>query len=139
MLSRKKRRELVNKFGKIFVEFVRDGTLESIYNVLSGKCDDERDRKFSSLFSKSSEDQKALVKELLTRAVNSTMGNTFFLFDQYCSTLVQSNNCVIQLIYSENGEYFDINEVSDGLEGELYSTDGWIAKFSAYGDSIEPL
>ena len=36
------------------------------------------------------------------------------------------------LFKTGSGEVVDIREISDGLVGELYSDDGWVAKFSRF-------
>ena len=33
----------------------------------------------------------------------------------------------------------DISELSDGLAGELYTTDGWISRFSTYAVDDTPI
>jgi hypothetical protein len=137
MLNNQDRRELMRKFGKIFMEHVRDSTFKEVQNMLLGNVKDEKYEKFVSAFSMLSEKDRESIKELSAYAVDTTIANIFYLFDQHCLDLSKSNNFVIQLIYSENGEYFDINDKSDGLVGELHTEDGWITQFSTYDNSIE--
>ncbi|MDR2441567.1 MAG: hypothetical protein LBE12_19570 [Planctomycetaceae bacterium] len=137
MLNNQERRELMRKFGKIFIEHVRDSTFKEIHNMSLGTLKDEKNEKLASAFSKLSEKDRESIKELSAYAVDTTIANILYLFDQHCLDLSKLNNFVIQLIYSENGEYFDINDRSDGLVGELHTEDGWIAQFSAYDNSIE--
>jgi hypothetical protein len=134
MLNSEKRSEIIDKFGKIFVEFARDSTFRIIQNTLSGHFHDEQSRRLATTFSELSVEDKEFVKEFLAYVVDTTMAKVLCFFEQHCHSRVDLNNCVIKLIYSEKGEYFDINEVSGKLVGEL---EGWIAKFSSYGASID--
>jgi hypothetical protein len=139
MLDKQGKREIINKFGKIFIKLGRDWTFGAIQSSLSGIWKNEGHKKLASVFSDLSEENQKFVGKLLPEVVDKTMENILSLFEQHCPSLSKSNNCTIQLIYSEKGEYYDINELSDGLVDELYTEDGWIVKFSAYGNSIEPL
>jgi len=38
------------------------------------------------------------------------------------------------LFEANNGRVHDVRAMSDGFAGELYSEDGWIAKFSKYNE-----
>jgi hypothetical protein len=142
MLNSEKRREIIDKFGKIFIEFTRDSTLGMIQNTLSGHFQNEQSKKFASIFSELSVEDKEFVKEILACVVDTTIAKVLCFFEQHCHSRINLNNCVIQLIYSEKGEYcsiaeyFDINEVSDKLVGEL---ENWIEKFSSYRTSIDVL
>ncbi|MDR2409596.1 MAG: hypothetical protein LBE13_16010 [Bacteroidales bacterium] len=139
MLNNEERCEIIDKFGKIFVELVRDSTFKIIQNTLSGHFQDEQSKKFASTFSELSMEDKEFVKEFLAHVVDTTISKVLCFFEQHCPSRINLNNCVIQLIYSEKGEYFsiaeyfDINEVNGKLVGEL---ENWITKFSDYEASI---
>ncbi|MDR2441568.1 MAG: hypothetical protein LBE12_19575 [Planctomycetaceae bacterium] len=137
MLNRQDKREIINKFGNFFVTLGRDWTLSAIQIALSGIWKNEGHKKLASLFSELSEENQKFVGELLPEVVDKTMEKILSLFEQHCPSISKSNNCTIQLIYSEKGEYYDINELSDGLVDELYTNDSWITKFSSYGNFIE--
>jgi hypothetical protein len=65
-------------------------------------------------------------------AIERTVGNFLSFFDE--------NNYGI-IFRDEEGREHDIQAMSDGLVGELYTEDGWIARFSSFneGASIEKL
>lgn len=37
---------------------------------------------------------------------------------------------LIEFTFKEDDQIVNINEISDGLAGELYTEDGWISRFS---------
>ena len=41
------------------------------------------------------------------------------------------------VLRTPEGTLVNLTDLSDGLAGEVYSEDGWIAKFSKYPSSIE--
>jgi len=73
--------------------------------------------------------QRALVRACVTNAVDATLhGLLFGLVEQ--SDFGQ----VIRVTVDEK----NAAELSDGLQGEPYSDDGWIARFSAFDEKGNP-
>jgi len=45
----------------------------------------------------------------------------------------------IKLLVSVNGQAVNVADVSDGLQGEPWSSRGWIARFSAYKEPADAI
>ncbi|MEW8078334.1 MAG: hypothetical protein AB2748_19045 [Candidatus Thiodiazotropha endolucinida] len=76
-----------------------------------------------------SEDEKDVIRNVVVSSIDDVIHNFLWMLEQheedinlYCSADEESG--------SEN-----VNELSDGLSGELYTEDGWIAKFSKYKEN----
>jgi hypothetical protein len=100
--------EVLNQFGKMYIESVRDNSLHTLDNILNGGA------KASSI--------KKLNEELKSLSLTT---DTLFLFEQELDGWQISN---------PDEEIDSITNISDGLSGELYSSNGWIKKYSRYED-----
>jgi hypothetical protein len=127
-------RPILDEFGKLLIDHVRDKTLRELQGLVSGDIVERESQKMYRALESLNLDpeQFAVVARLLTAAVEATMVNFLLFFDE--------NN--FGMIYrDEDGREYDIQTMSDGVAGELYSEDGWIAKFCEFkeGAPIERL
>ena len=127
-------RPILDECGKLLIDHVRDKTVCELQGVVSGKMVNRESQKMYRALESLNLDpeQFAVVGRLLTHAVEATMANSLLFFDE--------NN--YGMIYRDDeGREYDIQAMSDGVAGELYSEDGWIAKFSEFkeGAPIERL
>ena len=115
-------REALDAFGKIYIERCRTSTIRAWEGIFSGhiKAPDSvalRER----LKSKLSDEQMALILEaLLPEIVDTVLDKTLWMVEQEER---------IGLSWDEGGKRVDLRDASDGLSGELYSDEGWIARF----------
>lgn len=121
-------KEVLNQFGKMYMESVRDYSLHTLDNILNGDAKAPSDKKMSEELKSLSltPDTIKLIQKIATLAVDETLHNTLFLFEQELDGWRISN---------PDEEIDSIADISDGLSGELYSPDGWIKKYSRYEDS----
>lgn len=116
---------ILSEFGKILIEEVRDRTISETDAILSGHMKDVTSKDFyKKIESKFDFEQKKLLRNLIFHAVDLTIHNFLFMTEQKDAIKLYFN--------SESGECIDLNKISDGLCGELYSEDGWIKKFSKF-------
>lgn len=115
--------DILDKFGMLLMHQVRDRVIEELDRIISGKAPDRtymflRDRTNLS---------DANVKEALQIVIPIAVDHTLDSFLDF----IESQN-EIDLVYEQpNGtETISIKDASDGLAGELYSSRGWVAKFS---------
>jgi hypothetical protein len=66
MLDRQERRELIRKFGKIFIEHVRDATFTEVRNMLLGNVKNE---KLATMFSMLSDQDRESILLTLENSV----------------------------------------------------------------------
>lgn len=111
--------ENLDYFGKIYISNVMDKTFDSIAMMEDGTMKGNIAERVRFLLSEFNEDDKSKIKELISIAVKRTVFNTLFMFEEHEN---------IKLLCLDS----NLVEESDGLSGELYSSDGWIEKFSRY-------
>ncbi len=112
----------IDEFGQLISKGLRDQAL--------GRCEDITERKVKSQecleindsLSSLTDEQISVVKRLVTSCVDTGIHDFLYTLDEKQD----------ELSVSINGE--DIVKESDGLNGELFSDDGWFAKYSKYGE-----
>jgi len=127
-------RPILDEFGKLLIDHVRDKTIDELKGLVSGKMESkQRKEMHRALESRELEpEQFDIIGRLRMNTVETTMANFLLFFDE--------NNFGI-LYRDEEGREHDIQTMSDGVAGELYSEAGWIARFSRFkeGAAIEKL
>lgn len=109
--------EILNYFGEKLMKEVRDETISSVDMMIEGKMNGITAKQMKEKISCLNDVQLEVVMWLIPKIVDLGLYNLL--------SMIEQNNDVKILI---NG--IDIKESSDGLEGELYTEDGWIQKFS---------
>lgn len=104
-------------FGRLFMKEVRDRSIRIFDKKIQGLMKDESSILFSERVNKLNPDERSLIYEMIPEVVDLCMHNMLVLFDESDE----------YRILSDDG---DLGMLSDGLAGELYSPDGWIARFS---------
>jgi hypothetical protein len=66
-----------------------------------------------------------ILRDMAYRMVDLTIHNVLFMFEDSPSWKISNEQEMIT----------SLSELSDGLAGELYTSDGWISKFSNYPPS----
>ena len=107
----------LNEFGEVLIKEVRDRTIRLFDKKLQGVMKDKDSQLLFEQVNKLSEEQKLLINKIIPQIVDLSLHNMLCMFE--------GNNEFQIVIDREN-----IAEISDGLSGELYTSDGWIEKFS---------
>lgn len=107
--------EVLNQFGKMYIESVRDNSLHTLDNILNGGAKASSIKKLNEELKSLSltTDTIKLIQRIATRMVDATLHNTLFLFEQELDGWQISN---------PDEEIDSIANISDGLSGELYSS-----------------
>ena len=120
--------EELNIAGKFIMKHFRDNALSKLDALLEGKLKApgllELQRSIASL----ENEEKETLKKACMESVDSGLHDFLFALQE-----ATDNNDDIKLLV--NGR--NIAELSDGLQGELFTEDGWFSKFSAYGETSE--
>jgi hypothetical protein len=115
--------ELLDAFGQAFIHRVRDGTLEETDDILMGRGHPEWKRELHALLERSmDENQRALLRRVVAIAVDTAMHNVLWMIESTPELRLEAVGLA--------GERHDLVAASDGLSGELWTEDGWIARFS---------
>lgn len=111
----------LDKFGELLMRKVRDEAVLSWKMMLDGRMKGEAAEKVRSIVRDFSENDKQILSQLVPGIVDTVLHHLLWMAEQELD---------IQLgIKSADGTE-DLRDISDGLPGELYSSDGWIARFS---------
>ena len=109
-------------FGRLLITKVRDEAISDWRMIIGGSMKGETSVKVREMLAPFSEQQRNVVISLVPKVVDTVLHHLLW-------TLEQTNEVKIGVL-AHNQEVASLKEVSDGLAGELYSDDGWIARFS---------
>lgn len=107
----------LNEFGEVLIKEVRDRTIRLFDKKVQGVMKDKDSQLLFEKVSRLSEDQQLLINEIIPQIVDLSLHNMLCVFEEHDEFQI--------VIDGEN-----IADISDGLSGELYTSDGWIEKFS---------
>jgi len=114
-------KEVLDNFGKLLISHVRDRTISHYQQMAYGKRQGLHKQKIVSL----TDENKKLIEDIVFQTVDEAIFNLLNMFEEY-----EEN---VELICKDKeGNKYDIEKISDGIMGELFTEDGWIAKFSKY-------
>jgi len=117
------KRELLEQFGQLLMHDVRDKAIWRCNALATGHLKGERAAKLASASAKLVEPaQREAVLALIPEFVDSVIFQFLFMIDD--------QEEVDLLLTTETGERVSLKESSDGLAGELFNQDGWIALYS---------
>lgn len=121
------KKQQLDAFGKDLMTHVRDDALLYLTRVISGQMADATSKELSSQCERLDERQAELLGRLLVAAVDAGIVRFLHFIDEYG----------LQLLYpNASGEKVNVEALSDGLAGELYTEDGWIARYSSFGNAL---
>lgn len=115
----------LSNFGDLFIKSVRDNTLFVLEGIINGHMQSPVDKEMHEMINRMSSENIEILKAVGYRMIDLALHNVLFMFE---------NNPDWKLTNEDVG-VADLNELSDGLSGELYTTDGWIRQFSNYAPS----
>lgn len=118
-------KELLDYFGQKFIKHARDQAIFIFESTLSGEMKSERSITLSNELKCFDENQIDILRKAIFMSIDEAIYNTLDMLEQ--------NEESMKLFISKegNGER-NVVKISDGLSGELFSEDGWIAKFSKH-------
>jgi hypothetical protein len=119
--------EYANKFGKLLMEYGRDNTFECFLKLTEGKLKDTQSVQLSNELQRFTSEQIEIIKKIALLTIDDTLHNFLWMIEQ--------NNDDFDMVVKKDGEWSTMDKESDGLYGELYTEDGWIAKYSKYPSS----
>lgn len=109
---------ILDKFGKALIRSVRDRSIEKFDKISTGSLKSQKALELHEITKQFNDEQKKAIRQLVIETIDNSLFN--FL------DMIEQNEDDINLIVSGK----DINKLSDGLSGELFTEDGWIEKFS---------
>lgn len=115
--------EPLQKFGAFFVQNLRDSMFDRLEMLLAGKSKAPATKKLQTQVKGLSDTDKQTIRELVESVVTSGMHDFLFALQE----MADFDNSIRVLV-----DGVEIATESDGLHGELFGKNGWIAQFSKY-------
>lgn len=114
--------KVLDPLGEVLMRRVRDEAILDWDMIIDGRMKSPRAQHLRAVLSQFSPEELAIVSSLVPRIVDTTLHHLLWALDQEASLRLA--------VKTGAGELPDVRAVSDGLPGELYTEDGWIARFS---------
>ncbi|MEL4888808.1 hypothetical protein N6P31_17380 [Pectobacterium betavasculorum] len=110
-------KEILDEFGCAVMHMVRDRSIDRFEKIQLGTLKSQRAIELHNLLSDFDDKQKEVIKNLITECIDNTIFNFLSMFEEDEDKKILASDV-------------NINEISDGLSGELFTEDGWIDQFS---------
>lgn len=121
--------EILMMLGKLIMEKARDDSISCLFDEIKGNINSYQGIRIRELLTNFNKEQIEIIIKLVPTVVDTSL--------HYFLDMIDSSD-EIKLLFKEGDlNYIDIKELSDGLAGELYSDEGWIAKFSKQPHGLE--
>jgi|WetSurMetagenome_2_1015567.scaffolds.fasta_scaffold1118757_2 hypothetical protein len=114
-------RKSLDAFGLLLMRRVRDEAILDWDMILDGRMKSPRAQRIRQDLAVLDERALSLISALVPRIVDTTLHHLLWILEQEKS---------LRLEIKTDNETTEVSSLSDGLPGELYSSDGWIARFS---------
>lgn len=112
---------ILDYFGKMLMLDVRDRTIRNWDMILDGKMKGSAAQQVRDKLLNFNREQIEVLKWLIPQIVDLNLHNFLAMVEEH-------NEIKVEICDRETNN--NINEISDGLAGELYTEDGWIKRFS---------
>jgi len=121
------KKEILDYFGNILINHVRDVSLNIAMDIATGNTTNPLKQKKYKVLLDLSSDQKEAICDLLSETITDTIFNFLDMFE--------ANEDKMKLFVIKDGASYDLNAVSEKMGGEIafQDEDGWIQKFSKVG------
>jgi hypothetical protein len=114
---------VLDGFGEAFIHRVRDATLAETDDILIGRGRPEwKQELHATLIGSMDLQQRLLVRHVVAIAVDTAMHNLLWMIESTPELRLEA--------VGPDDQRHDLVAASDGLSGELWTEDGWIARFS---------
>lgn len=117
---------ILDEFGKQYMSVVRDQAILTVDRLLTGGDRSDRGRRLAAVLGDLTPDQVRTHRAIAIEAIDVALHNVLWMIEQSDTFDVVAN--------VGEGTFQSLRDASDGLSGELYSDDGWIALFSRFGE-----
>ena len=124
---KKNEQEILSEFGRKLITEVRDKTINQIEEVISNNGQGIYPEFYKTLISKFDDSQLKVFNTIISDIVDTSLHNFLWMIEEADKFKI----CAI-----DDYDYQELDSISDGLAGELYSDNGWIVKYSQKEKSL---
>lgn len=115
--------DALSKFGQIIAEDLRNSALNRHLDIESGFVSTETCKTLTKPLKDFTPEQLNIVRQLITEAVDCGIHDFLFALES------RKHDITVKI------DKLDIADLSDGLNGELYTKDGWFECFSQHKET----
>lgn len=115
----------LDKFGEFIVKNMRDKGIDNYNKLVNGTYNAPELKELQDNLKQFNESQLSVIKQCVIDSIDTAIHD--FLFAVQESTDLEEG---IEILVDKT----NIAKLSDGLNGELFSEEGWYAKYSKYGE-----
>jgi hypothetical protein len=105
---------------------VRDRAINQWFGTIEGRMKSPRSREIFERFHHLAFEEEEYLKTLFTEVVDTTL--------HFLLSLADEKDKIDIILHTKSDTAVNIRSISDGLAGELYSDNGWISRFSKFGE-----
>ncbi|MGP4672502.1 hypothetical protein ACSV5N_11125 [Agrobacterium salinitolerans] len=113
----------LDTFGRLLMKDVRDQTILEYDGMVSGKINSISGKKLRALLDQFDQDQREAIKSIILTQIDGAIHNFLWLIEK-------GGDSSFPVVLNGGIPPVDLATASDGLTGELYSDEGWIARYS---------
>lgn len=121
------REDPLDIFGRFLMENLRDKAIYQLERLIHSKIKAPSSLSLQEELSKFTDDEINLIRKLFLDSIDSGIHDFLFAVQEVNDLEEEDINIIV------NGE--NIAALSDGLQGELFTEEGWILQYSEYPDS----
>jgi len=122
--------DILDNFGKMLVQSIIDRHCKGFTKGIFEGFKSPQMKKYNDLFETLNTNEKQLLRQFLIQNNNALIFDILNIFEA---------NKNYKIVYEEDSESFDLNELSEMLKAELIIENGWLARFSREIDKDEIL
>ncbi|MCA9623807.1 MAG: hypothetical protein KC731_32515 [Myxococcales bacterium] len=119
--------EPLDLLGRFIMKHLRDPGIHHVEHLLVAKWKAPALRDLQQELRSLSPEQRTLVRRAVVSSLDAAIHDFLFALQE------ASENGAVRILVDGN----DPARESDGLHGELFSEDGWCARFSEYGEPTD--
>lgn len=116
------RTEALDEFGAILMRRVRDEAITDWDMILDGRMKSANAERIRQMLAALDPDDLAVLHAVIPRVVDTTLHHLLWTLEQLKHVRIA--------VETEAGPVPDLARVSDGLPGEVFGDEGWVARFS---------
>jgi hypothetical protein len=117
----KSNQEILDEFGKKITNEIYDDALNYFRHLKNGTTKWGAGKEYTDVINKLNKNDQELLFKYFRETIETTIFGLLGFFEE---------NSRYKIIYEENGQQIDLNEISEMLKAELIIENGWIQRFS---------
>lgn len=111
----------LDKFGQILIQNVRDESISDWKMIVTGQMKSQRAQSIRDKLSGLTDEQRQVFLSMISEVADTVL--------HHLLQCLEEEDDIELAITADGNRVQSLRDVSDGLPGELYTDEGWIARF----------